>query len=54
MNTEASVRTRRSDAGSETLAQKQKQKQKRTVVSVDREHRDGCTQSKSNKQYEIL
>ena len=31
----------RPDADSEK--QKQKQKQKQTVVSVDREHRDGCT-----------
>ena len=28
---------------SETLTQKLKQKQKRTVVNLDCEHRDGCT-----------
>ena len=36
---EASEWTQRSDADSGTPAQKQKP----TVVNVDREHRDGCT-----------
>ena len=40
MSIEASENTQKPDAESETLAQKQKQK--KTVVSVDREHRDGC------------
>ena len=41
MNTEASVFVQKPDADSEKPAQRQKQKQ--TVVSVHREHRDACT-----------